>query len=83
VRRRRSLLSSRWGATIRRLDHTAAWVNPVLMIVVAYLLIFDLSGFVGRELSRLLAVQSETGGKDDNAFRPAPRLPLNSRGGLQ
>jgi hypothetical protein len=38
---------------IRRLDRVAAWANPVLMIVSAYLLILDLSWVVVLVISHL------------------------------
>jgi len=42
----------RWRAVICRLDRVAAWTNPILMIVAAYLLILDLSRFAVLVLSQ-------------------------------
>jgi hypothetical protein len=56
--RRFSQLRERWRAVIRRLDLMAAWVNPILMIVAAYLLILDLSCFAALEIPRLPQVLS-------------------------
>jgi hypothetical protein len=45
-------------ALIRRLDRIAAWTNPVLMIVAAYLLILDLSCVAALAISEMHGAQS-------------------------
>jgi hypothetical protein len=67
----RSLSRDRRDGLIRRLDRLAAWSNPVLMIVAAYLLLADLSWFAALELSRLPALQSDLRGGGLEMAMPA------------
>jgi hypothetical protein len=48
-----SPLRDRWRTAIRRLDLVVSWLNPILMIVAAYLLILDLSCLAALEIPRL------------------------------
>ncbi|HTQ34572.1 MAG TPA: hypothetical protein VMI30_10395 [Stellaceae bacterium] len=65
-------LGDRWRAVFRRLDQVAAWVNPVLMIIAAYLLILNLSGLAALEISRLPRLVTERLAKQHATIAASP-----------
>ena len=65
-------LRDRWRAVFRRLDQVAAWVNPVLMIIAAYLLVLDLSGLAALEISRLPRLVTERLARQNTTIAASP-----------
>ena len=65
-------LRDRWRAVFRRLDQVASWLNPVLMIIAAYLLVLDLTGLAALEISRLPRLVAERLAKQHTTIAASP-----------